>query len=107
MALRRSLLQKKKLLVKRFLGFHKKIAREPFRASLPRAGIRAYSTGDAIVVNADEAATVALYTMNGMLVANEQVAAGTTTLNNLNAGLYILRITNAEGQTDVVKALIK
>ncbi len=70
-------------------------------------GIRAYSTGDAIVVNADEAATVALYTMNGMLVANEQVAAGTTTLNNLNAGLYILRITNAEGQTDVVKALIK
>lgn len=70
-------------------------------------GMEIYSINGEIVVDTKESANVAIYTISGVQVANRALPAGTTTISNLPAGLYILKATNKEGAVTTSKLMIK
>lgn len=70
-------------------------------------GMEIYSINNEIVVNTKKSANVAIYTISGVQVANRTLPAGTTTISNLPAGLYILKATNKEGAVTTSKLMIK
>lgn len=70
-------------------------------------GMEIYSINGEIVVNTKESANVAIYAISGVQVANRTLPAGTTTISNLPAGLYILKATNQEGAVTTSKLMIK
>lgn len=70
-------------------------------------GMEIYSINGEIVVDTKESANVAIYTISGVQVANRTLPAGTTTISNLPAGLYILKATNKEGAVTTSKLMIK
>lgn len=78
-----------------------------FKPSVNIEGMEIYSVNGEIVVNTKESANVAIYTISGVQVANRTLAAGTTTISNLPAGLYILKATNKEGAVTTSKLMIK
>lgn len=69
--------------------------------------LEVYAVNGEIIVKAGESVNVAIYTMNGMQVASKALTAGTTTINNLPSGLYILKATNNEGVVSTSKLMVK
>lgn len=70
-------------------------------------GMEVYSVNDEVVVKSGEAVNVAIYTINGMQIANRNLPAGTTTIRNFTSGLYILKAVNAQGVAKSCKLLVK
>lgn len=70
-------------------------------------GLEIYSGDGGIIVNAAETVNIAIYTTNGMLVTNKTLNAGTTPINNLPAGLYILKASNKAGIASTGKLMVK
>ena len=66
-----------------------------------------YSVNDEVVVESAEAVNVAIYTVNGVQIANKNLPAGTTTIRNFASGLYILKAVNKQGIVKNTKLLVK
>lgn len=66
-----------------------------------------YSVNDEVIVNSAEAVNVAIYTVNGVQIANKNLPAGTTTIRNFAPGLYILKAVNKQGAVKSTKLLVK
>ena len=50
---------------------------------------------------------VTVYTVNGTAIAEMDVKAGTTLIDNLNSGIYILKATDKDGKTTAQKFIVK
>ncbi len=50
---------------------------------------------------------VTVYTVNGTAIAEMDVKAGTTLIENLNSGIYILKATGKDGKTTAQKFIVK
>lgn len=70
-------------------------------------GLTIYSVNDEVVVKSDEAVQVAIYTVNGMQIANQDLPAGTTTIRNFASGLYLLKAVNKQGAVKSTKLVVK
>lgn len=66
-----------------------------------------YSVNDEVIVESAEAVNVAIYTVNGVQIANRNLPAGTTTIRNFASGLYILKAVNKQGAVKSTKLLVK
>ncbi len=80
-------------------------------SSLSKSGIQLKSTvvTDNLEIISLKNANISLFDMNGKQVLNKEIKSGTTSasLNNLNAGVYILNAVTAEGKISNVKIIKK
>ena len=58
-------------------------------------------------MNSAEEVNIAVYTVNGVQIANRNLPAGTTTIRNFAPGLYILKAVNKQGAVKSTKLLVK
>lgn len=77
------------------------------KPSVSAQNLKVYSANGEIVVNASETVNIAIYTLNGIQVANETLSEGITTITNLSSGLHILRATGKSGLVSTYKLMVK
>lgn len=70
-------------------------------------GLDIYSVNEEVIVNSAEEVNIAIYTVNGVQIANKRLPAGITTIRNFASGLYILKAVNKQGAVKSTKLLVK
>lgn len=80
-------------------------------SSLSKSGVQLKSTvvTDNLEIISLKNANISLFDMNGKQVLNKEIKSGTTStsVNSLNAGVYILNVVTAEGKISNIKIIKK